>query len=93
VALVKPQFEVGKEQVGRKGLVRDRGLHRQVLQRIVRFTHQCGASVRGVCPAGLTGATGNQEYFLHTVIGTGAPPASDWQDWIDAAIDAGAAVS
>jgi len=93
VALVKPQFEVGKEQVGRKGLVRDRGLHRQVLERIARFAHHCGASVRGVCPAGLTGATGNQEYFIHTVLGKRCAPASDWQGWIDAAIDSGEAVS
>ncbi len=93
VALVKPQFEVGKEQVGRKGLVRDRGLHRQVLERIVRFVHVSGGSVKGVCAAGLPGAAGNQEYFVHSVVATGSVPGSDWRTWIDAATDAHGAVS
>jgi 23S rRNA (cytidine1920-2'-O)/16S rRNA (cytidine1409-2'-O)-methyltransferase len=93
VALVKPQFEVGKEQVGRKGLVRDRGMHRQVLERIVRFAHVSGWSVRGVCAAGLPGAAGNQEYFVHTVVAAGSAPVAVWQAWIDAAIEAGEVVS
>jgi 23S rRNA (cytidine1920-2'-O)/16S rRNA (cytidine1409-2'-O)-methyltransferase len=93
VALVKPQFEVGKEQVGRKGLVRDRGLHRGVLERIVRFAHRSGWSVEGVCAAGLPGAKGNQEYFVHAVVGTGSVVDSNWQTWIEDAIDTDGTVS
>lgn len=93
VALVKPQFEVGKGQVGRKGLVRDRRLHRKVLERIVRFAQQSGWSVKGVCAAGLPGAQGNQEYFVHVVVGAGTVVGSNWQTWIDDAIDAGETVS
>jgi len=65
VALVKPQFEVGKDQVGRRGVVRDRTLHRAVLGRIASFIQRQGWAIAGVCPAGLRGAEGNQEYFLH----------------------------
>ena len=65
VALVKPQFEVGKGQVGRGGLVKDPALHRDVLTRLARFAEGRGWACRDVCPAGLRGATGNQEYFLH----------------------------
>ncbi len=93
VALVKPQFEVGKGQVGPKGLVRDRKLHRQVLERIVRFAQRSGWSVEGVCAAGLPGAQGNQEYFVHAALRTGSVAGSNWQTWIDDAIDAGETVS
>ena len=93
VALVKPQFEVEKGRVGRKGLVRDRALHRQVLERIVRLAHRSGWSVEGVCAAGLPGAAGNQEYFVHLVVESGSVAASNWQAWIDDAIDDGRIVS
>ena len=68
VALVKPQFEVGKGQVGRGGLVRDRDLHREVLQRLAGLARKNGWSCVGVCPAGLRGAGGNQEYFIHLAL-------------------------
>jgi 23S rRNA (cytidine1920-2'-O)/16S rRNA (cytidine1409-2'-O)-methyltransferase len=65
VALVKPQFEVGRREVGRGGIVRDRGLHRRVLEEIVDLGRGLGLSVRGVCASPLPGAEGNQEYFIH----------------------------
>jgi 23S rRNA (cytidine1920-2'-O)/16S rRNA (cytidine1409-2'-O)-methyltransferase len=93
VALVKPQFEVGKEHVGRKGLVRDPELHRQVLQRIVRFAHRSGWSVRNVSPAGLRGAEGNQEYFVHVVVSDDSAESTQWPAWIESAIEAGGVAS
>jgi len=93
VALVKPQFEVGKGQVGRKGLVLGAELHRRVLTRIAAFAQRAGWPVAGVCPAGLPGATGNQEYFIHLVVGGAVDPAADWSQRIAAAIQAGGAVS
>ena len=85
VALVKPQFEVGKGQVGRGGLVRDPALHRDVLDRLVRFVDDQEWSCLGVCPAGLRGATGNQEYFLHVNRRPGSV-SEDHRAWIEAAV-------
>jgi len=65
VALVKPQFEVGRGQVGRGGIVRDVGQHRRVLEAIARRSGQCGWGLRGFCAAAIRGAEGNQEYFVH----------------------------
>jgi 23S rRNA (cytidine1920-2'-O)/16S rRNA (cytidine1409-2'-O)-methyltransferase len=65
IALVKPQFEVGRAQVGRGGIVRDRELHRRVLGEIAIFAGSLGWGVAGVAAAAIPGAEGNQEYFLH----------------------------
>ncbi|NIM63931.1 MAG: hypothetical protein GTN89_16890 [Acidobacteria bacterium] len=91
MALVKPQFEVGKEQVGRGGLVRDRGLHREVLERILKFGRRAGWTACGVCPAGLTGSQGNQEYFVHFRVDAGerGPDDDVWQRWVEAAVGGG----
>jgi 23S rRNA (cytidine1920-2'-O)/16S rRNA (cytidine1409-2'-O)-methyltransferase len=87
VVLVKPQFEVGRGQVGRGGLVTDPALHRRTLDAVAREAQPLGYTVRGACPSPITGAEGNREFFLHLQEG-GAPAA-------EAAIDAmmGAAVS
>ncbi len=65
VVLVKPQFEVGRREVGRGGLVRSPVLHEKVLRRIVAqaVDHEWG--VAGVAASTLRGAEGNQEFFLH----------------------------
>lgn len=65
VALVKPQFEVGRSRVGRGGIVRDPALHRAVLERLVAFAGRQGWGVAGVCAASIRGAEGNQEFFVH----------------------------
>jgi len=64
VALVKPQFEVGRRQVGRGGIVRDAALHRDVLEGLVTFVHGQGWFVAGVCASPLRGTDGNREFFL-----------------------------
>lgn len=86
VALVKPQFEVGKHQVGRGGLVRDPSLHGEVLRRLTAFAHTARWSCRGICPAGLRGAEGNQEYFLHLSLTPGDGDTDKIEAWIDAAL-------
>jgi 23S rRNA (cytidine1920-2'-O)/16S rRNA (cytidine1409-2'-O)-methyltransferase len=65
VVLVKPQFEVGKGQVGKGGVVRDGSHHRGVLARIARFAVLHGWHVRGVTASPLKGPKGNREFFLH----------------------------
>jgi 23S rRNA (cytidine1920-2'-O)/16S rRNA (cytidine1409-2'-O)-methyltransferase len=64
VVLVKPQFEVGKGQVGKGGVVRDGSHHRGVLARIARFAVLHGWHVRGVTASPLKGPKGNREFFL-----------------------------
>jgi len=69
VVLVKPQFEVGRAQVGRGGIVRDPALHRQALQGVATAAVRLGYGVRGACASPVAGAEGNQEFFLHLVHG------------------------
>jgi 23S rRNA (cytidine1920-2'-O)/16S rRNA (cytidine1409-2'-O)-methyltransferase len=77
VLLVKPQFEVGRFQVGRGGLVKDAALHLQAVRDVAGDAQRLGYAVRGGCPSPVPGASGNREFFLHLVPGseTLAPPA------------------
>jgi 23S rRNA (cytidine1920-2'-O)/16S rRNA (cytidine1409-2'-O)-methyltransferase len=66
LVLVKPQFEVGRRQVGRGGLVKDPALHLEALTRVGRTAlEELGCGMRGACASPITGATGNREFFLH----------------------------
>lgn len=64
VALVKPQFEVGKGRVGKKGVVRDRAAHEDVLESAVRSVNDHGLVVRGLTWSPLKGPEGNIEFWL-----------------------------
>jgi 23S rRNA (cytidine1920-2'-O)/16S rRNA (cytidine1409-2'-O)-methyltransferase len=76
VALVKPQFEVGRGRVGRGGIVRDTRRHREVLETLMRSATERGWGPSNLCASALRGAEGNQEYFIHLI--PAAPPlASD----------------
>jgi 23S rRNA (cytidine1920-2'-O)/16S rRNA (cytidine1409-2'-O)-methyltransferase len=72
VALVKPQFEVGKAQVGKRGVVRDPALHRAVLERIAVFAADLGCGVAGLASSPLRGPMGNREFLLHLKTGADA---------------------
>lgn len=72
LALVKPQFEVGRGQVGRGGVVRDGRRHREVLVRVAEFAAAHGVAGRGVVASPLRGPKGNREFFLHLVPGGAA---------------------
>ena len=65
VALVKPQFEAGREQVGKGGIVRDARVHRAVIEKIARHATENDLRVRGVCRSPIQGADGNVEFFIH----------------------------
>jgi 23S rRNA (cytidine1920-2'-O)/16S rRNA (cytidine1409-2'-O)-methyltransferase len=64
VALIKPQFEVDKGQVGKGGVVRDPSLHQQVIDRLSRFFEDVGWTVLGHIPSPLLGPKGNKEFFV-----------------------------
>lgn len=63
--LIKPQFELKREEVGKGGIVRDALLHQKAIDRVVAAASQLGLAILGVRPSRLTGAEGNQEFFLH----------------------------
>jgi 23S rRNA (cytidine1920-2'-O)/16S rRNA (cytidine1409-2'-O)-methyltransferase len=63
--LVKPQFELEREQVGRGGIVRDTELHDRAVERVRTAAVAAGLEVLGVRPSRLPGAEGNVEFFLH----------------------------
>jgi 23S rRNA (cytidine1920-2'-O)/16S rRNA (cytidine1409-2'-O)-methyltransferase len=65
VPLVKPQFEAGREDVGKHGLVTDPAVHEAVLARVTAYASTSGLDRVGMTPSPITGATGNQEFFLH----------------------------
>lgn len=63
VALIKPQFEAGPEQVGRGGVVRDPAVHRSVLRRVVDTATSLGLAPRGLTRSPITGPAGNVEFL------------------------------
>jgi len=64
IALVKPQFEVEKGEVGSHGVVREPALHRRILTEIETFCREIGLAVMGSCESPLTGPAGNREFFI-----------------------------
>ena len=65
IALIKPQFEVGKGQVGKGGVVRDPSLHQQVVNELTEFSENHGWSVRGSMDSPLLGPKGNKEFLIY----------------------------
>jgi len=74
VVLIKPQFEVGKGQVGRSGVVRDPQQHRQVLWDVLTAAQDCGFGVCAGMVSPLFGPKGNREFLAHLCLGS--PPIS-----------------
>jgi len=67
LSLIKPQFEVGKGEVGKGGVVRDGALHRKVIDRISKFSQEVGLKVLGVIESPLLGPKGNKEFFIYLI--------------------------
>ncbi|MDQ0213819.1 23S rRNA (cytidine1920-2'-O)/16S rRNA (cytidine1409-2'-O)-methyltransferase [Oikeobacillus pervagus] len=65
IALVKPQFEAGRDQVGKKGIVRDPKVHESVVDRIIQFALQEGYNIKNLSYSPITGGDGNIEFLLH----------------------------
>ncbi|MGN1413609.1 MAG: TlyA family RNA methyltransferase [Anaerovoracaceae bacterium] len=65
VCLVKPQFEAGREQVGKKGIVRDRKVHKEVIENVAAYAAACGLKPEGLTFSPVTGAKGNIEYLMY----------------------------
>lgn len=67
VALVKPQFEAGKDQVGKKGVVRDPRVHKQVLHRFAKTAVETGFELLGLAPSPIQGGEGNIEFLGYLI--------------------------
>jgi 23S rRNA (cytidine1920-2'-O)/16S rRNA (cytidine1409-2'-O)-methyltransferase len=65
VILIKPQFELPREDIGPGGIVRDQSLRDQAVQSVRQYFESIAMECLGVRPSRLPGAEGNQEYFLH----------------------------
>lgn len=67
IALVKPQFEAGKANVGKKGVVRDSKVHINVLETIANFAQQTGFTLKNASFSPITGGEGNIEFLFHLI--------------------------
>ena len=65
VALVKPQFEAGREKVGKGGIVRDKSVHREVVENVIKYAENADLRPCGLSYSPITGAKGNIEYLLY----------------------------
>lgn len=74
VALVKPQFEAGRDEVGKGGIVRDPAVHEAVIARVTADAERLGFERCGLTPSPITGATGNREFLMHLHLGPSAAP-------------------
>jgi 23S rRNA (cytidine1920-2'-O)/16S rRNA (cytidine1409-2'-O)-methyltransferase len=64
IALVKPQFEAGRDEVGAGGIVRDESVHARVIEAVAAAAHQVGLTRVAVRPSPITGAAGNREFLM-----------------------------
>ena len=84
VCLIKPQFEAGREKVGKKGVVRDKAVHEEVVERIIEFASQNGFFVKNLEYSPIKGPEGNIEYLVYS--------RKDETGGVDAAVDIKAVV-
>ena len=65
IALVKPQFEAGRSEVGKGGIVRDAAVHARVIEEVTAAAHALGLSRAGLTESPITGVEGNREFLIH----------------------------
>ena len=65
VCLIKPQFEAGREKVGKKGVVRDPQVHREVIEKVIAYASDISFEVKNLEFSPIKGPEGNIEYLLH----------------------------
>ncbi len=88
VCLIKPQFEAGREEVGKKGVVRDRQVHRRVIEEILAFAPGIGLMPVGLDFSPIKGPEGNIEYICHLKNGVYEAAALDAAAVVDASHEA-----
>jgi 23S rRNA (cytidine1920-2'-O)/16S rRNA (cytidine1409-2'-O)-methyltransferase len=83
LVLVKPQFEAGRAEVGKGGVVRDGEVHRRVLREVAEAALDWDAATVGVVDSGHPGPKGNREFFLHLVNRESPTLPDELEGWID----------
>ena len=81
VALIKPQFEAGREKVGKKGVVRERSTHHEVIEKVASYASSIGFEVKNIDFSPIKGPEGNIEYLIHlkkSAVGTIEIKADLW---------------
>jgi 23S rRNA (cytidine1920-2'-O)/16S rRNA (cytidine1409-2'-O)-methyltransferase len=86
LVLVKPQFEAGRADVGKGGVVRDPAVHRRVLREVAEAAPAWGGQPLGVVDSGLKGPKGNREFVLHLAHRDRPELPDDIDAWIDSAV-------
>jgi 23S rRNA (cytidine1920-2'-O)/16S rRNA (cytidine1409-2'-O)-methyltransferase len=86
LVLVKPQFEAGRDDVGKGGVVRDPEIHRRVLREVAEAALAWPAQVIGAVDSGLPGPKGNREFFLHLVHRDHPSLPDELDAWIEDAV-------
>ena len=84
VCLIKPQFEAGREKVGKKGVVRDLAVHKEVMEQVITYAKSLGFLIKGLDFSPIRGPEGNIEYLLYIQkIENGAAtfPEDEWNEW------------
>ncbi len=87
LALIKPQFEAGRRDVGKKGIVRNPLVHRRVLEDVIRGARQMGFNLRGLIRCSTTGQKGNVEFFGFFVRERPAEDEDTVRAWIKEAVN------
>ncbi len=80
VCLIKPQFEAGREKVGKKGVVRDPAVHREVIRAVAEFALQIGLALKALDFSPVKGPEGNIEYLIYLEKTEQEPPAEALPD-------------
>jgi 23S rRNA (cytidine1920-2'-O)/16S rRNA (cytidine1409-2'-O)-methyltransferase len=86
LVLVKPQFEAGRADVGKGGVVRDATVHRRVLREVAEAALAWGGEAVGAVDSGLPGPKGNREFFLHLVHREQPRLRDELAGWIERAV-------
>jgi 23S rRNA (cytidine1920-2'-O)/16S rRNA (cytidine1409-2'-O)-methyltransferase len=86
LVLVKPQFEAGRADVGRGGVVRDREVHRRVLRELAAASLEWSGQPAGMVDSGLPGPKGNREFFLYLQQRENPSLPDELDDWIEDAL-------
>jgi 23S rRNA (cytidine1920-2'-O)/16S rRNA (cytidine1409-2'-O)-methyltransferase len=86
VCLIKPEFEAGPGRVGKKGIVKDRLVHIEVIDQVINVARQIGFLALNLDKSPITGGDGNVEYLLH-LQKTGTDIPRDWSKQIRAVVD------
>ena len=69
VALIKPQFEAGREDVGKKGIVKDAKIHQRVIENVISYANECQFIIQNLTYSPITGGEGNIEFLAHFKVG------------------------